>query len=144
MHFMVFYGFAKEVTPRSHAKIVIVCYSKRLHLEESMTSLISSTVVIWIVMAVKQTLKSLINITESKRSFLKYHMAGITVDHQVSIAKFLCCLPVSLREKLYPHPLCSSGIKTKERLFGCKIKIFLVIKWGCHCAYKNENSDNGN
>jgi len=54
------------------------------------------------------------------------------------------CLPVSSWESHYAHLLCSRGIKAKERLFGCKIISNLVVKWGFHCAYTNENYDNGN
>ena len=53
MHFTVFlHGFAKEVTPRSHAKTVIP--RDHLQLEESITSLISKAAVIWVVTAAKQ------------------------------------------------------------------------------------------
>ena len=50
--FYSFSGFAKDVTPRTHAKIVIP--RNQLQLEECMTSLDSLAAIIWVVTAAKQ------------------------------------------------------------------------------------------
>ena len=50
--FYGFSGFAKEVTPSSHAKTIIL--RDHLQLEECMTSLVSSAAIIWVVAAAKQ------------------------------------------------------------------------------------------
>ena len=82
-----------------------------------------------------------------KRLFLEYHVTGIIMnfdlrlDHRVAVAWCLFVAGITLRSLA---PVITWN-KSKRETVCLVIKWnSLVVKCGCHYAYTNEHSDNGN